>query len=408
MVPSGIALPAAAWLSLLLANTASAFPKHAHAAVVVPRQQTQTAANPTDAWVSVDPSGVPKTITPVLTTISGTPTIISGAPYEVTGTVFTQTRADAKITTSTGAAQPQATGSDGSGSFAACQNRDGDSAPFCEPKNNASIYPGATHYVTWDPAFFNTTNTTVRLVGFYNETDEAFSSDLMAAGWGFYQWQVKPDLYTSRHKSAVNITFRIAALPVGSSAKWFAGPTVLVGPSPTPLQPPTQLPSGAALYIALPTVLGFVAVMVVGTCWWNRHHRRIGLGNVMGRGRGGYGVGKSRRQRLFGKGNGKKEGIRLMEREVGGGDEQEEERRGRTTYRDEPSPAAVGGNGDAGGWTREIPGRVDDGLGRRDSDALGSLAGTPTQDRRFEFGRGGDKGGNAFRDELDRQAKERF
>jgi len=179
MRSSTIGLALAAWFFLLLNGVWGAFvPK------LLPRQ-TQSAANPTDLWVTVDESGRPKTVTPILTTISGTPTIISGAPYQVTGTVFTQTRADVKITTSTGAEQPKATGSDGSGSFALCRNRDGDHAPFCEPKNNATIYPGATHYVTWDPSFFNTTNTTVRVVGFYNETEEAFSSDLIAAGWGF-------------------------------------------------------------------------------------------------------------------------------------------------------------------------------------------------------------------------------
>lgn len=40
----------------------------------------------------------------------------------------------------------------------------------------------------------------------------------------------------------------------------------------------------------MPCVLGLVVLVVGGTCWWNRRERRIGVGNVMGRRRGGYGV----------------------------------------------------------------------------------------------------------------------
>jgi hypothetical protein len=138
---------------LALVGSASAIPhinRNQHGIILAPRQTetpTPTPASPTDAWVSVDPSGRPSTVTPVLTTINGTPTVISGAPYDLTGTVFTQTRHDAKITTSTGAApRPTANSKDGSGAFAVCHNLDGDSAPFCEPKNNATIYPDGTHY----------------------------------------------------------------------------------------------------------------------------------------------------------------------------------------------------------------------------------------------------------------------
>jgi len=142
-----------AWLLLLiLSGTASAVPhvnRSTHTIAIAARQTDApaTPADPTAPWVTVDESGRPKTVTPVLTTISGTPTIISGAPYELTGTVFTQTRFDAIITTSTGvAAAPTANKGDGSGAFALCHNTEGDFAPFCEPKNNASIYPDNTRY----------------------------------------------------------------------------------------------------------------------------------------------------------------------------------------------------------------------------------------------------------------------
>lgn len=387
---------------LLLPAAALAVPHITHA--VVARQTDAPATlNPTELWVTVDESGRPKTVTPVLTTISGTPTVISGAPNDVTGTVFTETKNGAYYT-STGLAAPTATGKDGSGAFALCKNPDSEFTPFCEPKNNATIYPNHIRYVTWDPTFFKS-NSTLRLVGFYNETEEAFSSDLMPAGWGFYQWKVSDELYKKPAKDSVNITLRIASLPAGSTVNWIQGPTVLVTPSPAPPMHKATPPQGAALYIALPTVLGFVILVIVGTYLWNRKARRIGLGNIMSRGRNGYGVGKSRRQRMFGKGSRKDQAIGLVDRDGAVAGPRE------GTYRDEVDE-----------WKSEVPGRgrsrfraEEMDIPRRDSDALGSLAGTPTQ-ANFDFSRPGQSDNNkddrnVFRAEMERQekaARERF
>lgn len=88
-------------------------------------------------WVSVNESGKPKTITPVLTTISGTPTTLSPASFAVTASVSTQT--------STGSSAPKATSPNGA--FAICTNTSPSSlAPFCSPENNATLHPGVTHY----------------------------------------------------------------------------------------------------------------------------------------------------------------------------------------------------------------------------------------------------------------------
>jgi len=182
------------------------------------------------------------------------------------------------------------------------------------------------------------------------------------------------------------------------------GPVVKVAKPAAYKQEHAKAPTGPALYIGLPTVLGFVVVVAVGTCWWNRKHRKIDVGSVMGRGKG-YGAGKSRRQRVFGGGRGgkrerKEQGIRLMEREVTGHGAGE-------VYRDDVAAEqrprinvtrAEGDGFDFGG----VP--------RRDSDALGSLAGSPTEERHPDaFGRRQKDGtGNAFRDELSRQERERF
>ncbi|KAI8623208.1 hypothetical protein F5Y19DRAFT_481954 [Xylariaceae sp. FL1651] len=345
-----------------------------------------------EPWVTVNEDGKPSTVTPVLTTISGTPTVISGAPHDITATVFTETNYG-KVTTSTGSA-PLPTATDKSaGSFAVCQNEDGDLAPWCLPSAGTPLYPGTTYYFTWDPEYFKAPNTTVRVVGNYvnkttgeTETDSyAFESPNTAAGWGFWTLQVSDSLL--KYQGSQNITVMLLALVDGKKVVK-QGPQILIATRPGPVADARgKLPQGAALYIALPTVLGFVIVCVAGTCIWNRKHRRIELGNVMSRKRRGYGIGKSGRSRLgLGKRNKANERIQLMEREIAA--------EGGEVYHDLPDPS-------------DRP--------RRDSDALGSLAGTPTEERRMDLGRPGIRDehdrspatGNAFRDELKRQANEK-
>jgi len=359
-------------------------------------------------WVTVDASGQPKTITPTITTISGKPSVISGAPNDLTGSEFTQTNFG-QATTSTGEAPQPTADANGAGAFQVCHNT-GELAPFCEPKKGSILNPGKTIYITWNPDYFNGKNTTVVVTGSYfnittgSITTQAFQSPKLAAGWSFYAWAVDNSLLQGG--SAVNISLTMAALSIGNQAmEPLQGPIVTVA-NPEPYrQPPAQIPQGAALYIGLPVIGGFVALMLIGTCIWNRKTRKIALGNIMSRSRHGYGVSKSRVQRMA-KGSmrrrqERKEAIKLMEREVAPEDR----------YRDAPTTR----DADYGEWEQHVPGRdrqphldFELGLPRRDSDALGSLAGTPTEDRHMDFSRPRPGNGNAFRDELARQDKERF
>lgn len=144
-------------------------------------------------------------------------------------------------------------------------------------------------------------------------------------------------------------------------------------PPPEPYrQPKAQAPKGQSLYIALPIVFAFILLCVVGGFLYNRKNRKIGLGNVMGR-RKGYGVGKSRSQRL-GLGKKKEGGIQLREQELTADGQYRDARL------DSPPPA-----------------RGVDGHARADSDALGNFPGSPTEDRT-----------NVFRDEMRRQQQSKF
>ncbi|CAK7226315.1 hypothetical protein SCUCBS95973_006160 [Sporothrix curviconia] len=421
-------------LALLLAASGSVLASPAPA----PAADTTTAAlQPTNAWVSVGNDGTTKTITPVLTTISGTPTVISAEPTA--------------NSTASSSGPPEATATNGAGSFPVCSNVDGDLAPFCAPSNGSTLNPGATYYVTWDASYFaKAPNTTVIITGnFFNETTgavttQAFSSTTLAAAWSFYAWNVDANLLNR------NIRVSLSYIASGNSSVHVIGPIVTVANPPPYVQPAAKAPTGAALYIGLPCILGFIALMVIGTCIWNRRTRRIGVGNVssrsrfgklgeltMGRSRG-YGVGKSRRQRVGAVNLDSKDAIDLQNRDAaarraaaGGQGGQGSNGDGYDDFgmawsntnvgRAPPSPYAdaprdkVGASSDSpptltlsgDHWT--APERP-----RRDSDSLGSLVGTPT-DERFDYAhrprtaRGeannGSTGstGNAFRDELRRQ-----
>ncbi|KAI0536802.1 hypothetical protein GGR58DRAFT_474208 [Xylaria digitata] len=351
--------------------------------------QPRTTDAALEPWVTVDAEGQASTVTPVLSTISGTPTVISGAPHDVTATVFTYT-SYGKVVTSTGASPDPTATSQSAGSFAVCSNLDGAMAPWCTPENNSTLYVGTTYYFTWDPKFFTSLNSTVQLVGNYvNQTtgeikteSPAFSSNYTRSGFGYAAIEITDKQL--RYQGSQNISVSLIGV-VDNERVQKQGPYIKITTRPGPVADAHhRAPVGKAVYIAIPTVFGFIIACVIGTCVWNKHQRRIRLPSVMGR---NYDVGKTRKGLRPRLGLGKRnkatkanERIQLMEREI--------QAEGGELYRDLPDPA-------------DRP--------RRDSDALGSLAGTPTEDRRMEFGRDHNPTtGNAFRDEIRRQDNERF
>lgn len=333
----------------------------------------------TAPWVSVDDEGQPQeTHTPSMTVVDGTTKIENGAPHDLTASVYTYTEY-AKVHTSTGEPpNPTASGKSGQGAFARCFNQDGDNAPFCDPRPNSTLLKGKTYYITWDPDYFNKTtqssgNSTLTQevyvrMDYYNHTDDSLIKvkdfDRSPAAWGFFPLTIEKSFFKQKF-SAHNITLTLYTHVNGSSEKTFTDPIYLnlAEPSlPDPESP--SVPHGKTLSIALPTVFGAIILLVIGGCIWNRKSRRIGLGNVMSRNRNGY-TGRKQR-RVFGR---KDNGIQLDSRDM-------------------PPP----------GDYSDAPNRP-----RRDSEGLGSLAGSPVD---ANFNRGAD-GRNVFRDEMDRQERER-
>ncbi|KAK7914013.1 hypothetical protein PG985_011716 [Apiospora marii] len=402
----------------LLATAATALPNNLR-----PRQTDAPAAPDSknlQPWVTVGDDGKPSTVTPVQTTVDGKSTVVSAAPNDLTATVFTSySEAAAHTRTGTVPAAPTATGTDGQGSFLKCSKpRDSNKDPFCQPLpwDVQEYRPGNTYYFTWDTTWFKNPNTTIKIQGDYiNDTTGDVSTTLQAfesgstiiASWGYWAWTTDRSMLQKQH--AVNISISMGALKPGGQIQGpdlIRGPRILLSDAPVPKPKPVPSPAGPALYIGLPVIFGFALLCIFGVCVWNARHRKIELGNIMSRGgRHGYGINKSARGRmgLGGKSSREKkaaERVQLMERELAAD--------GTAVYHDLDDDAPqvqVGG-------VHHLPPLEHPGRPRRDSDALGSLAGTPTENRQMNFqnpAAAGEAGRpNAFRDELKRQDGERF
>ncbi|KOS19130.1 hypothetical protein ESCO_000335 [Escovopsis weberi] len=385
-------------------------------ASAVLRARDGTPADPSSPWVSVDDEGRPSTtFTPSMTTISGTPSAVNGAPHDLTASVYTWT-SWGSVSTSTGSPPNPTAAAGGSpvGSFSRCFNRDGEFAPFCRPSHNSTLLTGTTYYVTWDPDFYNTTalvgkNTTVDItvrLDFWNHTSSAWEKLVtlddarVPAAWGFFPLPLD-DSYRMGEKLN-NISISLLAGPAGSQDRKNSVRLPLAAARPAlPSTPPTQVPRGKTLFIALPiSIVAFVA-LVVGGCVWNQKTRRIELGNIMGRSRRGYsGRGTRRRMMMFQGARAKEHhGIQLDD----GAAATQGLHEGPLALRGDGGAAAAAA-GAAGVGYRDVPERA-----RRDSDVLGSLAESPVRDE-FEHDHDHDGhvgGGNAFRDEIARQDEER-
>lgn len=174
-----------------------------------------------------------------------------------------------------------------------------------------------------------------------------------------------------------NLTLTILSLGPKGNPKLVvtAGPVISLTNRPAthyPAPPTTKAPNRLGLLVGIPVCLGFFVFILCGLFFGMRKHRKIGLGNVMGRTRG-YGVGKSRRQRLGGSG-----AIRLGEAELAAGVRED------ARFKDQPAEG-VELQQRSPNYARET--------------SLGSLAESPSRDA---FGQV-DTHGNAFRDEISRQ-----
>lgn len=231
--------------------------------------------------------------------------------------------------------------------------------------------------VTWDADYYPINSTIIIELDYVNASGGgavAWSSPKTLNNYGFVT--ISMDSAWLQDSRRNNLTIYIIQLDPTPDrrASTMTGPTISLINKPVthyPPPPPTGMPNKLGLMVGLPVSLGFVLLVIFGLFFGMRKHRKIGLGSIMGS-RKGYGVGKSRRQRV-----GKKGAIRLAERETGRNDPAE------TGFSDEPTRGV------------ELQQRQ-----HTREENLDDLVSSPTREG---FGDDPRLQGNAFRDEISRQ-----
>ena len=221
--------------------------------------------------------------------------------------------------------------------------------PLCEPLNGTTKYTGTTYFITWWTGYFDSgTRVSAKLDLSGNVTQNAWHSDDIDKNMGFAYLPVDDTMLQGGDTS--NLTFSLVANNPDDDepARIIPGPTITASkPVATHLPPsPPNSINKLGLEVGIPVAIAVVALIIVGLWFTTRKHRVIGIGNVMGR-RKGYGVGKSRRQRV-----GKHGGVGVAETEFDPSmssfrDEPREDIEMHGQYRDADTPRGPGETGNA-------------------------------------------------------------
>lgn len=175
-------------------------------------------------------------------------------------------------------------------------------APFCLPRNGAEVLVDATYYVTWNADFYPLNATITIELRYSNSTagDSAFTSERTDNSYGYIPMHMHEEWLQGKSQSALTLYIIELDLVSDRRASVQQGPTVILRHKPAEhWRPSPQLPfNRIALYIGLPVSLAVVVAVVLGLFFGMRNRRRIGIGNIMGSRGSGYGVGKSRDQRM--------------------------------------------------------------------------------------------------------------
>ena len=186
--------------------------------------------------------------------------------------------------------------------FPICTDLDTPLVPFCLPHDGADVFVDATYYVTWNADFYplNATITIELRYSDSTEGDSAFTSARVDNSYGYVPIHMSGEWLQGKSQNA--LTLYIIELEPASDRRASAqqGPTITLHTKPMErYRHPPPLPfNKVALYIGLPVSLGVVITVVAGLFFGMRESRRIGIGNIMGSRGKGYGIRKSKFERL--------------------------------------------------------------------------------------------------------------
>ncbi|KAK4222039.1 hypothetical protein QBC38DRAFT_490795 [Podospora fimiseda] len=283
----------------------------------LPQQQTfTTIPNAPLPWITINPSGSAQTHSPKVITTEGHLTTISQPPSFLLSTA-TYTLSPDGTNPSTYIGLPpiaSATGEAGTGgAFLACSNTVGLDEPFCLPKRGSTLYPGNTYYITWAPAYFpsspyltlHITLNSLSSGSVSGTTGQIISSSLPSSS-GYYPLPIPSDFLTNLNTTSASITLSLSYSDESTPNEpndiiTIPGPTVFIS---SPLPKEKESSKGINIIaIAVPLIIVLLLLALLGFCFikWRKTGQIPFVGAVVKRTRRastGYGIGKSKSQRI--------------------------------------------------------------------------------------------------------------
>ncbi|KAE8352351.1 hypothetical protein BDV28DRAFT_135229 [Aspergillus coremiiformis] len=186
--------------------------------------------------------------------------------------------------------------------FPICTDLDGPFAPFCLPQDGADVVVDATYYVTWNADFYPL-NASITIEMRYSDStagDSAFTSERTDNSYGYLPLYMRNEWLQGKVRNDLTLYLIELDPASGMRASVRKGPMITLHRRPVEHYKPSppMAFNRMALFIGLPISLGVVIIVVAGLFFGMRDSRRIGLGSIMGSRDGGYGIGKSKDQRL--------------------------------------------------------------------------------------------------------------
>lgn len=174
--------------------------------------------------------------------------------------------------------------------------------PFCLPKDGADVVVDTTYYVTWNADFYPL-NATITIELRYSDSldgSSAYTSDKTDNSYGYIPLHMRAEWLQNKPNNTLTLYIIELDSTLDRRASARQGPTITLHPKPVEHykpSPPAKF-NKLALCIGLPVSL-IVVIVVVVTLAMSMRRDREGMSSLLwGSRRKGYGIGKSRNQRV--------------------------------------------------------------------------------------------------------------
>lgn len=188
------------------------------------------------------------------------------------------------------------------GDFPVCTEVKGPFEPFCLPQDGTNVTVDSTYYVTWNADFYPINSSIIIELRYSNNSagDSAYTSDMTENGYGYVPIKMQNEWLQGKLYNKLTLYIIENNPESDQRASYREGPTVTLLPKPVEHykpSPPTSL-NKLGLIVGLPVSLSVITLIIAGLFFGMRKSRQIGLGNVMGYRRKGYGIQQSKIERL--------------------------------------------------------------------------------------------------------------